>query len=63
MASELDRTTGLHAIVGRPSGGSWYLLVALDDQSNGSARERLRGARSVHDPRPAPDRPVRFPDA
>jgi DNA-binding NtrC family response regulator/pSer/pThr/pTyr-binding forkhead associated (FHA) protein len=34
VANSLDRTTGLHAIVGQPPGGSWYLIVALDDQHN-----------------------------
>jgi hypothetical protein len=36
VASKLDRTTGLHAIVGPrpPAGGAWYLIVALDDQHN-----------------------------
>ena len=34
MANSLDRTTGLHAIVGQPPGGSWYLIVALDEQHN-----------------------------
>ncbi|HMG24971.1 MAG TPA: sigma 54-interacting transcriptional regulator, partial [Kofleriaceae bacterium] len=34
MAGKLDRTTGLHAIVDKQPGGSWYLIVALDDQSN-----------------------------
>ena len=34
MGSKLDRTTGLHAIVDKQPGGSWYLIVALDDQRN-----------------------------
>ena len=34
VADKLDRTTGLHAIVDQPPGGSWYLIVALDDQRN-----------------------------
>jgi two-component system response regulator AtoC len=34
VGDKLDRTTGLHAIVDRQPGGSWYLIVALDDQRN-----------------------------
>jgi DNA-binding NtrC family response regulator len=34
VGNKLDRTTGLFAIVGQPPGGSWYLIVALDDQHN-----------------------------
>ncbi|HEX2685919.1 MAG TPA: sigma 54-interacting transcriptional regulator [Kofleriaceae bacterium] len=34
MGDKLDRTTGLHAIVDRQRDGSWYLIVALDDQRN-----------------------------
>ncbi|HET7504285.1 MAG TPA: sigma 54-interacting transcriptional regulator [Kofleriaceae bacterium] len=34
MGDKLDRTTGLNAIVERQPGGSWYLIVALDDQRN-----------------------------
>ena len=34
MGDKLDRTTGLNAIVDRPPGGSWYLIVALDDERN-----------------------------
>ncbi|HZJ67410.1 MAG TPA: FHA domain-containing protein [Kofleriaceae bacterium] len=34
MGDKLDRTTGLNAIVDRQPGGSWYLIVALDDQRN-----------------------------
>ncbi|HEX3482823.1 MAG TPA: sigma 54-interacting transcriptional regulator [Kofleriaceae bacterium] len=34
MGNKLDRTTGLHAIVGPPAGGAWYLIVALEDQHN-----------------------------
>ncbi|TMQ03621.1 MAG: FHA domain-containing protein [Deltaproteobacteria bacterium] len=34
MGDKLDRTTGLHAIVDRRPGGSWYLIVAFDDQRN-----------------------------
>src|SRR5882672_12370276 len=34
VGNKLDRTTGLHAIVGPPAGGAWYLIVALDDQHN-----------------------------
>jgi two-component system response regulator AtoC len=34
VGDKLDRTTGLSAIVDRQHGGSWYLIVALDDQRN-----------------------------
>jgi two-component system, NtrC family, response regulator AtoC len=34
VGDKLDRTTGLNAIVDRQPGGSWYLIVALDDQRN-----------------------------
>jgi two-component system, NtrC family, response regulator AtoC len=34
VGDKLDRTTGLHAIVDGQAGGSWYLIVALDDQRN-----------------------------
>jgi hypothetical protein len=34
VADKLDRTTGLSAIVDQQPGGSWYLIVALDDQRN-----------------------------
>jgi DNA-binding NtrC family response regulator len=34
VGNKLDRTTGLHAIVGPPAGGAWYLIVALEDQHN-----------------------------
>jgi DNA-binding NtrC family response regulator/pSer/pThr/pTyr-binding forkhead associated (FHA) protein len=34
VGNKLDRTTGLHAIVGAPANGTWYLIVALDDQHN-----------------------------
>ncbi|HEY0477168.1 MAG TPA: sigma 54-interacting transcriptional regulator [Kofleriaceae bacterium] len=34
MADKLDRTTGLNAIVDRQPGGSWYLIVALEDERN-----------------------------
>jgi two-component system response regulator AtoC len=34
VADKLDRTTGLHAIVDRRPGASWYLIVTLDDQRN-----------------------------
>jgi DNA-binding NtrC family response regulator len=34
VGDKLDRTTGLHAIVDRRPGGSWYLIVAFDDQRN-----------------------------
>jgi hypothetical protein len=34
VGDKLDRTTGLNAIVDRQGRGSWYLIVALDDQRN-----------------------------
>ncbi len=34
MGDRLDRTTGLKAIVDLQPGGSWYLIVAIDDQRN-----------------------------
>src|SRR5262249_26272040 len=34
VGDQLDRTTGLRAIVDQPSDGTWYLIVALDDQRN-----------------------------
>jgi len=34
VGDKLDRTTGLNAIVDRRPGGSWYLIVASDDDRN-----------------------------